>query len=265
MKDLCRGRRAKEEGREKGKKCAGRGRGPAGSLLSLLPLTGCLFDLPAYYSSLEMLDVASLSQPRLFLSAYFPFLLPLSFHRCRIATHVPTCMPAAGPQAALAQPAPKRRVPGAGDTGGSMGPWWDGHDEATHTKWWQRGVISNRTPLFQACRFCAARGRGLVFLCEVPVSDAADLGGTQLHLTRLRGTGRARKASSLSAPCSALSSALCSRVHCPSICLGSAEQGACEQPDTSGLQWDPFFSATCTGAVICTLPCIVPLAHEGDS
>lgn len=90
-------------------------------------------------------------------------------------------------------------------------------------------------------------------------------GGTQLHLTRLRGTGRARKASSLSAPCSALSSALCSRVHCPSICLGSAEQGACEQPDTSGLQRDPFFSATCTGAVTCTLPCIVPLAHEGDS
>lgn len=208
MKDLCRGRRAKEEGRERGKKCAGRGRGPAGSLLSLLPLTGCLFDLPAYYSSLEMLDVASLSQPRLFLSAYFPFLLPLSLHRCRIAMHVPTCTPATGPQAALAQPALKRRVPGAGDTGGGMEPWLDGHEEAAHTKWWQRGVISNRTPLFQACRFCAARGRGLVFLCGVPVSDAADLGWDTTPSNQAEGDRQSKE--SILLICSLLSAVICS-------------------------------------------------------
>lgn len=46
-----------------------------------LPLTGLLFDLPAYYSLLETLAAASLSRPRLFLSASFPLVLPLSSPR----------------------------------------------------------------------------------------------------------------------------------------------------------------------------------------
>lgn len=67
------GEEDKGGGEREGEEACGEREGTGWLPLSLLPLTGCLFDLPAYYSSLEVLDVASLSQPHLFLSAYLPF------------------------------------------------------------------------------------------------------------------------------------------------------------------------------------------------
>lgn len=88
------GEEGKREGEREGEEGCREREGTGCFPFSLIPLTKCLFDLPAYCLSLEMLNVASLSQPRLFLSAYFPFLLPLSLHRCLSQS---TCPPAHRP------------------------------------------------------------------------------------------------------------------------------------------------------------------------
>lgn len=215
--------------------------------LSVLPLSGCLFDLPAYYSSLEMLDVASLSQPCLFLSAYFSLSAAFILAQMSITKRVPTYTPATEPQTAPAQPTPKHRVPGPGDAGGSVGPLV--------------GQLRGSHPCQMVAEACRMEQYNPFPRPEGEVS-LSHVGYRCLMLQIRRNTAGSNQAAGeregkesvpLSAPHSALSS-LCSGAHCLSIHLGSAERGACEHPDTPGLQRDPLLSATHSGAIAASCP-----------
>lgn len=95
------------------------------------------------------------------------------------------------------------------------------------------------------------RPEGEVFLSHVGYRCLMlQIRGNTAGSNQAEGEREGKESVPLSAPHSALSS-LCSGAHCLSIRLGFAERGACEHPDTPGLQRDPLLSA---GAIAASCP-----------
>jgi len=180
-----------EEGKGGGERGGRSVRGEGGDRLAP-SLAGRPFYLPAYYSLLETLRVASLSQPRLFPPADFSLSAACLFAQS-------TCRPAHRPLSSRHHWHSSPQSTGYRELGTPVTAWDPG------------GMAARMLPASNGgrglaggagCPFCrpAARGRGLAFPRRVPVSDAVD---PQLRLTRLSGTGRAGRAPPLSAAHSA--------------------------------------------------------------